>query len=142
LSYVNQLTSVATYRLRIELQESGTGKWYSVEYSTFSVGDEATTQYTLSLSGLTGDSILQDPMLSTQPSGLLLYGAAGRKFTTNDVDNDNNVLLNCASLKGGGWWFSNCYYFCPTCASSNNGVGNVYASYFYWQKSRMLMKSA
>ena len=51
LERLNQLTSSAKYRLRIEVKDSSTGNWYSVEYWTFAVGNEATTKYTLNVDG-------------------------------------------------------------------------------------------
>lgn len=43
LERIYQLTNASNkpYRLRVELQQYGTGKWYSAEYWTFSVAGEA-----------------------------------------------------------------------------------------------------
>jgi hypothetical protein len=32
----------------------------------------------------------------------------GRKFTTQDVDNDSSSTGNCAVVHHGAWWFRNC----------------------------------
>lgn len=52
LERLHLLTSSAKYRLRIELQWIYNGTWSSVEYQSFSIGDEATSQYQLNLGGL------------------------------------------------------------------------------------------
>lgn len=30
------------------------------------------------------------------------------KFSTKDVDNDNDTIRNCASVSKGGWWHNSC----------------------------------
>ena len=42
----------------------------------------------------------------------------GMKFSTPDMDNDAAGGANCAKLKKGGWWLTNCYVICPTCQGS------------------------
>ena len=131
LEYVHLLTRNATYRLRIELQDNTTDKWYSVEYSTFRVGDEANTNYTLTVAGWTSDGF------GTQTGDLLKadYNAAtdvayeqyhhsGMQFTTRDRQNDKRVgtgPVNCATVNVGGWWFNDCFLFCATCGYSTHG---------------------
>ncbi len=51
LERMYQLTSSASYRLRIEVRQSATGKWFSAEYSSFAVGNELNTKYQLNVSG-------------------------------------------------------------------------------------------
>jgi Fibrinogen beta and gamma chains, C-terminal globular domain len=51
LETLSQLTRSSKYRLRIEMKEQSTGAWYSVEYWSFKVGDEASTQYQLNVDG-------------------------------------------------------------------------------------------
>ena len=48
LERMHQMTSAATYRLRVELQKQD-GQWMSAEYATFVVGDETTTKYRLNV---------------------------------------------------------------------------------------------
>jgi len=62
-----------------------TGLWYSVEYSSFSVGPEA-DKYRLSVSGFSGDEgdALAAPV---HPARIV----NGMKFSTPDQDNDNNA---------------------------------------------------
>jgi Fibrinogen beta and gamma chains, C-terminal globular domain len=50
LDTVNQLTTVAPRRLRIEMQQAGDGAWYSAEYWKFSIGNR-NAMYQLSVSG-------------------------------------------------------------------------------------------
>ena len=51
LERIHQLMTSANYRLRIELQQTTTGPWYSLEYWKFIVGDEPNTKYTLTVDG-------------------------------------------------------------------------------------------
>jgi len=51
LERVHLLTSSAPYRLRIEMQMNRTGKWFSVEYWSFVIGDETVTKYRLNVDG-------------------------------------------------------------------------------------------
>jgi Fibrinogen beta and gamma chains, C-terminal globular domain len=147
LSYVYQLTSAANYRLRIELQDQSTNNWYSVEYGTFSVGDETNSNFQLTVgTDVSGDlAAVGDPLLASHSASQVNMYHSGMMFTTSDSDNDNNVLIgccqllgpcNCAACRNGGWWFNNCYYFCPTCYSSYNDVGGV----FRYKATRMLIK--
>ena len=52
LEQVHQMTSGATYHIRIELQQQTTGKWFFTEYTKFVVGNETDTNYVLSIDGL------------------------------------------------------------------------------------------
>jgi len=76
-----------------------TGLWYSVEYSSFSVGPEA-DKYRLSVSGFSGDEgdALAAPV---HPARI----ANGMKFSTPDQDNDDKPV-HCA--KYNGWWYTWC----------------------------------
>lgn len=51
LERLYQITNVANYRLRVEVQQRTTGNWYWAEYSNFSVGSEE-TGYVLTVEGL------------------------------------------------------------------------------------------
>jgi len=63
------------------------GLWYSSEYSTFSISDEA-GKYRLTVDGYSGDA--GDAMAVSQFSSFI---SNGMKFSTPDSDND-----------GWGWW--------------------------------------
>jgi len=52
---LSQLTANNRYKLRIDLQQDGTGNWYHAEYSTFRVLSEA-DHYTLLVSGFSGNA--------------------------------------------------------------------------------------
>jgi len=108
-----------------------TGLWYSAEYSTFSITDEA-DNYTLSVAGYSGDA--GDAMRGNTAGR---YNSNGKKFTTNDRDNDN-AGHNCAVQHDGGWW----YDFCSRSRLNRNALT-------YWttnsgstdvQASRMLVR--
>ena len=79
--------------------QKDTGLWYSVEYSSFSVGPE-TDKYRLSVSGFSGD--IGDALAAPAHPGRI---ANGMKFSTPDDDNDNSSG-NCAYSVG--WWFNEC----------------------------------
>jgi len=42
----------------------------------------------------------------------------GMSFTTIDMDNDI-ASSNCATDRGGGWWFADCFYASLTCDDSH-----------------------
>ena len=44
-------------------------------------------------------------------------------FSTSDKDNDDNLSLNCAATRKGGFWFANCGTSFPT---SKYYVGGTY----------------
>jgi Fibrinogen beta and gamma chains, C-terminal globular domain len=51
LERMHQMTSANSYRLRFELQQMSTGRWYSVEYWWFSIGDGTVNQYRIQVDG-------------------------------------------------------------------------------------------
>jgi len=78
-----------------------TGLWYSVEYSSFSLGSEA-DKYRLSVSGFSGDEgdALAAPV---QPA----RRANGMQFSCFGSDNDRHPTRHC--LNGdAGWWLNYC----------------------------------
>lgn len=72
--------------------------WYSAEYSTFSISDEA-GNYQLAVDGYSGDS--GDSLRNS-------FSASGQMFSTYDRDNDQCGGYNCAAGDGGAWWFACC----------------------------------
>jgi hypothetical protein len=62
--------------------------WYSVEYSSFSIGPESSF-YVLQVSGYSGDSEAGNAL---QIDGN--FGANGRPFSTYDSDHDNQPSRN------------------------------------------------
>jgi len=73
--------------------------WYSVEYSSFSVGPE-TDKYRLSVSGFSGDT--GDALTAVAPSKIV----DGMQFST--VDQDNDHYDGECSERFSAWWFNNC----------------------------------
>uniref|UniRef100_A0A1X7U4B1 Fibrinogen C-terminal domain-containing protein n=1 Tax=Amphimedon queenslandica TaxID=400682 RepID=A0A1X7U4B1_AMPQE len=116
LSKIHRLTKEGSNTLRVDLGDFGGNTAYA-NYSTFNVSD-GSTEYRLHIafggySGTAGES---------------LYRHNGRRFSTYDNDNDDNVD-NCAQAYTGAWWyfFIGCYdsnlngrYFNT---STNNGGG-------------------
>jgi len=78
-----------------------TGPWYSVEYSSFSLGPEA-DNYRLSISGFSGDE--GDAMTAHSNP---LRNVNGMPFTTPDRDNDYRTYGLCFEGRS-GWWFNKC----------------------------------
>jgi len=76
-----------------------TGLWYSVEYSSFSVGPE-TDKYRLSVSGFSGDT--GDALAAVGPRKVV----NGWPFSTIDQDNDDNA--GQCSERFSGWWLQSC----------------------------------
>jgi len=82
---------------------SGTPDWYSVEYSSFSVGPEA-DKYRLNVAGFSGDE--RDALAATVHPGRL---ANGSQFSTPDQDNDKKEDGSGRCERGiTGWWFRYC----------------------------------
>jgi len=77
-----------------------TGLWYSVEYSSFSVGAE-TDKYRLSVSGFSGDA--GDAMVEVMPKRI----ADGMQFSTVDQDNDLSATRQCSKTFS-AWWLQKC----------------------------------
>jgi hypothetical protein len=127
------LTGSGGYRMRFEMQLLSTGLWYSAEYWSFTVGDEATTKYRLNVSGYSGDA--GDGLQYQAQSA---WTQNGMSFTTVDHDNDHSGG-NCAATYGGGMWFNSCYYACFTCFQSVNGWCTAGANPI--QVSRMMVKA-
>ena len=91
LKKIHPLTKSQPYRLRVELQQESTNRWYSAEYWSFRVGNEAEERYRLYVAHYSGDA------------GDKLNYHYGMHFTTRDRDNDQRTEYNCASSRGGGW---------------------------------------
>jgi len=77
-----------------------TGLWYSVEYSSFSVGPE-TDKYRLGVSGFSGDT--DDAIAAAVDPRKVVNGWP---FSTLDQDNDDNA--GHCSERFSGWWLQSC----------------------------------
>jgi len=100
------------YKLKFDLQQDGTGKWYYAKYSTFRVLSEA-NNYKLQVDGFSGNA------------GTDAFGHHnGQQFSTIDRDNDLSSG-NCAATRGGGFWWRACGW-CNVNAARSTGD-------FLWQ---------
>ena len=136
LEKMHLLTSSRAYRLRVEVQQETTGDWYSAEYWTFTIGDEANDSYRFDVDGYSGDA--NDGNRGCGWSGYVL---SGMKFTTYDQDNDEKISGgNCAQSYGGGWWHNSCYCFCLTCDASYHEWYAFPDGNYYLVTSRMMIK--
>ena len=114
LEKVYQLTANKRYKLRFELLQTN-GQWMSAEYDGFSLGGAA-TYYTIHVSGFTGDTGSCGDVMNTTYSNNQVHN--GMKFTTVDQDHDLSSG-NCATSRGGGWWYNDCVFL-----NLNMDVGN------------------
>jgi len=67
------------------------------------------------------------------------YRHDGMMFTTNDRDNDDYAEDNCATSRGGAWWFNSCFWACLTCKPDNH-VWDSLTEYKQLVNSRMMIK--
>nr|XP_022297084.1 uncharacterized protein LOC111106636 [Crassostrea virginica] len=99
--YIHQLTNISGNRhLQIEVIRVN-GQQVKVDY-LFSTESEE-DGYRLHVTNIGGITPSDDPFTSG-----CLECANLMKFTTSDVDNDNNVTSNCADVSKGGWWHNAC----------------------------------
>ena len=110
-----------------------TGLWYSAEYSTFSVSDEA-GKYLLTAAGYSGDA--GDALTATTPAHHI---SDGKMFSTPDSDNDQcGTGCSCAAVHGSGWWFHSC-----TTSGLNYDISSIWVTsgdVFDVQAANMLVK--
>jgi len=138
LEKVHLLTSSQPYRLRVEVKERSTNLWHSAEYWSFKIGDES-KYYRLEVSGYSGDAgdSLQYEGDWDGNGYFGCYNHNGMKFTAYDRDNDN-AGSNCASGRGGGWWYSCCKWACLTCNYQHAEWWSLDGGYV--DTSRMMIK--
>jgi len=122
----------SVYHVKCFQIQRDTGLWYSVEYSSFSVGPEA-DKYRLSVSGFSGDEgdALAAPVHHNRVSN-------GMPFSCMDADNDNAPNQCGAGLSG--WWFRYCDR--SVLNHDTNGRWNAVTDKKIWDvvSSRMLVK--
>ncbi len=124
LTKIYRLTKAGNKRLRIDLRDFEDNYRYA-KYSSFSIGNN-TTDYTLALTGYTGDA----------GDSLELHN--GQKFSTKDQDNDV-YSGNCAVEFSGAWWYYRCHasnlnglYLNGTHSSFADGVNwNAWKGFYY-----------
>ena len=119
LETMHLLTSSQPYRLRVEVEDRSTNLWYSAEYWSFKIGDEPNDKYRLDVAGFSGDAgdSLQYEGDYGGNGNVGGYYHNGMKFSTKDQDNDLGSG-NCATGRGGGWWYNSCMWSCLTCYQS------------------------
>ena len=124
------LTANGKYKLKFDLQQRNTGKWFYAEYSTFVVLPEA-QNFKLQVAGYSGNAGKDSFKYHNN-----------MMFTTYDRDNDQDSGNgNCAAFWGAGFWYKNCF----SCGVNTSRS----AEYFHWaglpggkqlQKSRMWLQ--
>ena len=110
LERMHQMTSTTPYRLRIEVQAACNSLWYSAEYDTFQIDNEA-LKYAIHVTGYVGGDA-GDSLLYTGNSGIWYHNTM--KFSTKDADNDRDPSRACAANNRAGGWYNACYYFLLT----------------------------
>ncbi|XP_063862152.1 ficolin-2-like [Scylla paramamosain] len=99
---LHHMTHSRDYAIRLDVGLASGGFDFAT-YKKFKVNSED-NRYSASLKGfLAGGTSIRD----------CLRYMKGRYFTTLDKDHDS-YEGNCASVRGGGWWYYNCRYFNPT----------------------------
>ncbi|XP_039444409.1 ryncolin-1-like isoform X2 [Culex pipiens pallens] len=97
LDKIHKLSSFKIMELLIYVEDFHGHAKYAI-YSDFSIGTER-EHYTLNVkSGERGN--LNDSLLEQN----------GKKFSTFDVDNDEDSSVSCASERRGAWWYDSCSY--------------------------------
>ncbi|XP_043911355.1 fibrinogen-like protein 1-like protein [Protopterus annectens] len=99
LEYIHLLTDQRSYKLRIEFYDSSNILKYA-EYDSFYV-ESVSDMYRIRLGSYEGTA--GDQMTKAETNLLL----DNTRFTTKDKDNDRGNG-NCASNRGGGWWYGCC----------------------------------
>jgi len=133
-----QLLASGNWKLRVEVQSNDTGKWYSAEYESFRLSNEA-GKYAISLTGYTGDAGDAFSVASQTT-----WRTNGMKFSTIDNDNDNLSDGKCA-FNVGGWWWNQCG---TSCLNAYKTAGNSWgtleilglAPTRYVQSGRMMIR--
>src|SRR6218665_227038 len=145
LEKMHQLTTDASYRLRIEVQSAKEGKWFAAEYESFFITSES-RGYALNVSGTyVGDAgdILNGMNINTS----VITPQNGMEFSTYDRDNDKVLTSSCAVTYSSGFWFNRCFYTCLNCVynSTNfkwkiiNGLETIVLNQL--KASRMMIKA-
>ncbi|NXG14351.1 FGL1L protein, partial [Grallaria varia] len=99
--YIYRIAKQKTYQVRFVIWDASNNKTFA-DYDLFLLDDES-QGYRLRLGSYSGTA--EDAMAS--PSLAITHD--NMKFSTKDRDQDISSE-NCASISGGGWWYSVCYY--------------------------------
>jgi angiopoietin 2 len=103
---LHELTANGGFKMRFDVQSKNNDQWYWAEYTTFTVGDEA-SGYVLQIGGYSGNAF--DAMNGNE---LTQRNLNGMKFSTKDRDNDKRSSQNCADRDQtkGGFWHNDCLH--------------------------------
>jgi hypothetical protein len=96
LENLHQLVTNRNSSLRITIGDWDNESTFA-EYKVFHVGDEASTNYTLTIDGYSGSA------------GNSFGYHSGMQFSTPDRDNDP-WNASCAANDGAGWWYNQCSF--------------------------------
>ncbi|XP_046557408.1 fibrinogen-like protein 1 [Haliotis rubra] len=109
LDTMYHVTNNRPQRLKAYISFKEDGKWVlrTYAYKNFQVSSET---YGYNFSFLSG--VPPGPNHEKAMDGLSLF--LGAKFSTYDVDNDNDSSDNCANIHQSGWWFTTCDGYNPT----------------------------
>jgi len=119
----------------MEVQQQSTGLWYSAEYWSFTIGDEANDQYRINVDGYSGDG--GNGLHVNYDDGAFYHD--GMMFTTYDHDNDP-ASYNCAVSYGSGWWYNKCYFINLSAPSPYHSWWPFYPNSEKLSTSRMMIK--
>ncbi|XP_050498822.1 ficolin-2-like [Diabrotica virgifera virgifera] len=97
LENIYDMTAFETSELLVELTDTDKKNSYA-QYTSFSIGNEKDGYILNKLEGYSGDA------------GDSLTYHLNQKFSTLDVDQDNNISGNCAQQYEGAWWYKECHY--------------------------------
>uniref|UniRef100_A0A6P7GRB7 Ficolin-2-like n=1 Tax=Diabrotica virgifera virgifera TaxID=50390 RepID=A0A6P7GRB7_DIAVI len=96
LENIYRMTAFETNELLVELTKTNKKKVFG-KYEAFAIGSELDGYILNKLEGYSGTI------------GDSLKYHINAKFTTLDLDQDDDDESNCAELHDGAWWYSNCY---------------------------------
>jgi ficolin len=123
LEKLHQMTSVSTYRVRIEIHRIPQDVVLWLEMNVFYVASES-QYYQLMWNGMSGDLALTTVL----PADPVTYHT-GMVFSTYDCNHNLVATYDCPNLQGGGWWFHNCYSVCLTCILNSYGCSSSTTEY-------------
>ncbi|XP_053385347.1 tenascin-R-like [Mercenaria mercenaria] len=114
LSQIHQITSQGTYELRIDIENVNNDRAVAL-YQDFGISN-ATLDYTISVGSFSYDPSLNIP-------GDDLTGVNNMKFSTHDMDNDEEDTVNCSQFCRSAWWYNLCQHDVPS-SNLNGDVGS------------------
>ncbi|XP_048256958.1 fibrinogen-like protein 1 [Haliotis rufescens] len=109
LDMMYHVTNNRPHKMRVFLlfQEEGKLVYRKYIYNDFKVSSES-YGYNFTFSSAGSPGVDNNPAIDGMSAFL------GSRFSTYDVDNDNDNNGNCANIHQSGWWFTTCDGFNPT----------------------------